>query len=62
MVILAFALPRIAFNDDLVETRRIFPDAFEIRLGIPKAPFASGRLKENALVGTILEERIGFVD
>lgn len=62
MVILAFALPRIAFNDGLVETRRIFPDAFEIRIGIPKAPFASRRFEENALVGTLLEERIGSVD
>lgn len=61
-MILAFALPSIAFHDDLVETRRIFPDAFKIRIGMPKASFASRRFKENALVGTLLEERIGSVD
>lgn len=62
MVILAFALPAIALNHDIVETRRIFPDAFEIRFGMPRAPYASRSFKENALVGTLLEERIGFVD
>ena len=62
MVILAFALPVIAFDDDIVETRRMFPDAFEIRFSMLKAPFASRRFKAKALVGTLLEERIGSVD
>ena len=61
MVILAFALPVIAFDNDIVETRRMFPDAFEIRFIMPKAPFASRRFKEEALVGALLEERIGSV-
>ena len=62
MLVLAFALPAIAFNYDIVETRRMFPDAFEIRFGMPRAPFASRRFKENALAGTLLEECIGSVN
>ena len=62
MVMLAFTLPRIAVNYYLVETRRRFPDAFKIRLSISKAPFSSRRFKEDALVGTLLEECIGSVD
>ena len=62
MAILAFTLPRIVPNDDLVKTRRIFPDAFKIGLAISKAPFASRRFKKNALVSTLLEERIGSIN
>ena len=62
MVVLAFALPAIAFNHDIVETRRMFPDAFEFRIGMPRAPSASRRLEENALAGTLLQERVGSVD
>lgn len=62
MMILAFALPIIAFNDDIVETRRMFPDAFEIRFVMLIPPLASRRFKKEALVGTLLEERVGSVD
>ena len=62
MVILAFAFPVIAFHDDIVETRRMFPDPFEIRFNMPKASFASRRFKAKALVGTSLEECIDSVD
>ena len=62
MMILAFALPVIAFNDDIVETRRMFPDAFEIRFILLNPPLAPRRFKKEALVGTLLEKRVGSVD
>ena len=53
-MILTSALPIIAFDDDIVETRRMFPDAFEIRCKMLKMPFASQRFEKEALVGTLL--------
>ena len=58
-MILAFALPVIAIDDDIVETRRMFPDALEVRFVMS---FASRRFKQAALVGTLLEEGVGSVD
>ena len=62
MVILAFALPVIAFNDNIIKTHRIFSDAFEIQFDMPRALIASRRFKEKALLGTFVEECIGSVD
>ena len=61
-MLLALALPVIAFNHDIVETRRMFPDAFEIRFDMPKVSFASRGFKAKALVGTLLEECIDSVN
>ena len=62
MMILALALPVIAFNHDIVETRRMFPDAFEIHFILPKPPLAPRRFKNKALAGPLLEKRVGFVN
>ena len=60
-MILTSALPVIAFDDDIVETRRMFPDAFEIRCVMLKMPFASQRFEKEALVGTAFASFLGLL-